>query len=586
MNLLVFKKYTKLVLPTLISLTALIIIYAEPVRAEVLNNASQAKISFTFDDGLTSSINSAAPVLAEYGYTGTNYVITNCVGMTTIPNKCPADSDMSYMTWSQIKTLRDSYGWEIGSHGVSHKEMSGLTAKKLEAEVANSKAALVAQGINPKAFATPYGDYDSKVMAAIAKYYSSHRGFADTGYNTWPYTDYLLRVQQVQYGVSVDTVRSYIDDAIANNTWLILVFHEVRDNPSVDPEDYQYSTANLSQIAAYVNQKNIKVTNISDGLVQSEASDNMVSDPVNGTSIGNGWTTDSPTNVTIDTKSNGNTPEPVTSVKVKASPAANIHIFSPTIIVNPLDTYVVKGFVNITNQTSGSIGCYVDEYDMYGNWASGQYLQTLGAWYTKDMSFVYIPTTDRVAKVKLQIIITANSGITAYIDSVRWIVTTSGPAPEPTPNPIGENLISNSSFENGIDGWITDSPSQIVLDSNGHGSHDSVRNSIKLTSNTTINSHIFSDKVEVSSGSVYSISIFVSAESLTSGIGFYMDEYDASGNWISGKYLYTKQSSDDEQVILSYTPTSANVVTASIQIIAIAGASNIAYIDEVRLLKI
>ncbi|MEZ6331166.1 MAG: hypothetical protein R3B12_04115 [Candidatus Saccharimonadales bacterium] len=67
------------------------------------------------------------------------------------------------------------------------------------------------------------------------------------------------------------------------------------------------------------------------------------------------------------------------------------------------------------------------------------------------------------------------------------------------------------------------------------------------------------------------------------GIGFYMDEYDASGNWISGKYLYTKQSSDDEQVTLSCTPTSANVVTASIQIIAIAG--QVIYIRRSKIIK-
>ncbi|HET6863665.1 MAG TPA: polysaccharide deacetylase family protein, partial [Candidatus Saccharimonadales bacterium] len=51
-----------------------------------------AKISFTFDDGYTSAATQAAPTLAKYGFTGTDYVISGCVGMTKAPNTCHADT--------------------------------------------------------------------------------------------------------------------------------------------------------------------------------------------------------------------------------------------------------------------------------------------------------------------------------------------------------------------------------------------------------------------------------------------------------------------------------------------------------------
>jgi peptidoglycan/xylan/chitin deacetylase (PgdA/CDA1 family) len=56
-------------------------------------------------------------------------------------------------------------------------------ARPVDAELANSKAALAAQGFNATAFAPPYGDYDMSTVAQVAKYYTSMRGFADVGNN-------------------------------------------------------------------------------------------------------------------------------------------------------------------------------------------------------------------------------------------------------------------------------------------------------------------------------------------------------------------------------------------------------------------
>src|ERR1051325_8720864 len=83
--------------------------------------APAAKVSFTFDDGYTSALTQAAPTLAKYGISGTNYIITGCVGMTTAPNTCRADTDKTYMTWDQIIQLKNTYGWDIGSHTVNHR---------------------------------------------------------------------------------------------------------------------------------------------------------------------------------------------------------------------------------------------------------------------------------------------------------------------------------------------------------------------------------------------------------------------------------------------------------------------------------
>ena len=75
------------------------------LAAQTLNPAPSAKVSFTFDDGLLSTLTQAQPVLAQYGLTGTVYAISGCVGMTTAPNTCRANNDTPYMTWDQLRQL-------------------------------------------------------------------------------------------------------------------------------------------------------------------------------------------------------------------------------------------------------------------------------------------------------------------------------------------------------------------------------------------------------------------------------------------------------------------------------------------------
>ena len=543
--------------------------------AAAQNPQPAAKVSFTFDDGYQSFLTEAAPALQTYGYSGTAYMTTSFVGQ---PN---------FLTWSQTSQLRDQYGWEIGSHSVTHPLMTNLTATQLEKEVANSKKALQNRGFNPTSFATPYGDYNEKVVAAIAKHYTNHRPFHDTGYNTWPYNNYLLRVQQVQRGVSVETVKSYIDEANRSNTWLILVFHDIKDVPSEDPQDYEYATDDLASIAGYVKSQGIAVSNVSDGLVTAPTEDNLVTNPVQGTTLGNGWTTDAPANVTVNTANNGSAPEPKTSVRVNvAAPnAKTVHVFSPTVQINPASNYVIQGYVNITILNGGEVGVYVDEYDANGNWISGQYKQTIGQMYVKDLSFAYSASSFEVAKARLQVIVISKSGMRVFIDNVRWYVAISGGVqPDPTPQPIpATNLVVNGEFTSGFSGWRTDKPAVITHDVAGNGSAVEPQNSVKITSISDANSHLFSDPMLVDASKSYTLQAYLSIVQLgTSDVSFYVDEYDASGAWISGKYLYTKHTVGAEQISLAYQPSSSSVAKVSLQLIAVSGSGLTAYVDNVR----
>jgi len=105
------------------------ILVANIPHASAATTAPGARVSFTFDDGMTSALTQAAPTLQKYGFTGTSYVITGCVGMNTAPNECRANTEKTYMSWEQINQLKNNYGWEIGSHTVNHPRWPAATPK-------------------------------------------------------------------------------------------------------------------------------------------------------------------------------------------------------------------------------------------------------------------------------------------------------------------------------------------------------------------------------------------------------------------------------------------------------------------------
>ncbi len=399
--------------------------------AQAATYTPTAKVSFVFDDGPTNTYTLAAPTLAKYGFVGTSAIITGCVGMTTTPNTCAADGTVPYMTWSQISELQNTYNWEIASHSVTHPLLATATPKLTEQQViqelTQSKSTLQANGFNAVDFVPPYGDYEPNghpVLADVAKTYQSMRGFQDTGFNTFPYNDYLLRDQLVQGSVAVSTLKSYVDTAKANNQWLILTFHDIVPNgASTASDDYQYNQADLDQIAAYVKSLSLPVVTLSGGLINSTS--NLLSNSSFDAAISstttdvNSWSTDDPTNIKQDTGNNGSYPSPTNSVSLKAT-TKDTHLFSPQVAIDSTQKYVLKNFLNVANITSGKISFYIDEYDANGVWLGGKNYAAETTKFVENINFEYVPSSVNVKKARLQVIVAANSGIQAFVDNIQW----------------------------------------------------------------------------------------------------------------------------------------------------------------------
>lgn len=560
-----------------------------PVQAAV-SIPSEPKISFTFDDGRASTYTRAAPILNSYNLSGTAYITTDCVGMTKVPNTCRAANDVSYMTWSDIKTLRDTYKWEIGSHSKSHPYMAStntadgqpnmLTPQQITNELTASKTALANQGITATSYASPYGDYSPSVLQEVAKSYGSHRGFADQNDNVWPYNDYLLNNMQVQSPVTTDAVKAKIDDAIAKKTWLVLTFHDIVPKPSKNANKYQWGSSQLQTIASYVKLKRdaglLKAVNASGGLATGTVNMLPGADFTGG--IASGWRTDSPIAFVANNRGNGAFPEPTHSIAFSANNLTrNDHLLSPTVSVSSSNAYLIKSYLNVTSILTGEVGYYIDEYDANGTWVSGQFKAREPGVFTQNINISYIPSSLAVKNASLQLYLTKGSMAKGYVDSFRWYQVSANTQPV--------NMVASGTFDDPWNsGWTTDNPSAVTLDTTGKGSPANPINSIKVIS-TTRNAHLFSPKIGVDATKAYYLESYANLAG-QGEMGVYIDEYNSDGTWISGQYKYTLTATGSRTINMQYQPSSSLVKTVQIQYIFTAQATPYTvYLDDVKLLQ-
>jgi peptidoglycan/xylan/chitin deacetylase (PgdA/CDA1 family) len=110
-------------------------------------------ILITFDDGYQDLFYKASPVLARLGMRATAYVIS---GRTT-------GIDRTFLTWRQLRTL-ERLGIEIGSHTVTHCDLTSLPDHQALRELVRSRRALEYRLRHPvQWFAYPFGAYDSRI---------------------------------------------------------------------------------------------------------------------------------------------------------------------------------------------------------------------------------------------------------------------------------------------------------------------------------------------------------------------------------------------------------------------------------------
>ncbi len=136
--------------------------------------------------------------------------------------------------------------WDFECHTQSHPWLDRLTDSEIRAQYEMVNAAFVAHGLAiPKHTAYPGGrlDHKGRVVAVTSEYRLTGRVVYGE-YNTWPWSDwYHLQAAQLKKNTSNNTMKSWIDTAVADGSWLVVLSHDVKANPTIygcTPEQLAY----------------------------------------------------------------------------------------------------------------------------------------------------------------------------------------------------------------------------------------------------------------------------------------------------------------------------------------------------------
>jgi peptidoglycan/xylan/chitin deacetylase (PgdA/CDA1 family) len=217
------------------------------------NSLSEGMLSLDFDDGWESTFANGLPILNAANLKSTLYIVSKYVGAP------------EYASLAEIMAAQ-SLGHEIGSHTQTHPQLPLLDPSSMEQEISQSKHDLITMGLSPiTSLAYPYGEYNDQVVALTkqAGYQSARTALVvDGGFNDKSTDHFLLKTQSVENNTSIETIKSWIETAVKNKTWLILVMHQIDNSGS----EYSISPQKLQQIVDYIKATQVKVVTVSQGL--------------------------------------------------------------------------------------------------------------------------------------------------------------------------------------------------------------------------------------------------------------------------------------------------------------------------------
>ncbi len=212
-------------------------------------------ISITSDDAYASYYKYGLPLEQKYGLTATDYILTGYINNTT-----------GYMTSAMVKALYAA-GHEIGSHSVSHLDLTTVTATKMDAELKNSQTFLqTLLGVPIKDYAAPYGAYNQQVVNNSKLYYQTYRG-VQSGYNAKNNFDANnIMVQNLVVTTTLAEVKSWIAQAQATNTWLVLVYHQI--DPSAAAGEYNTYPSDFDAQLAAIKASGVAVETVAQAVAE------------------------------------------------------------------------------------------------------------------------------------------------------------------------------------------------------------------------------------------------------------------------------------------------------------------------------
>jgi peptidoglycan/xylan/chitin deacetylase (PgdA/CDA1 family) len=267
------KKVSLTLFCILVASVLIVSLFITPIHA----SNGKGIITFTFDDGTLNQYTTIFPLMQEYNIHGTFYIITG--NYSSLAPDGLSQGRVNEIPISGLLTMQAA-GNEIGSHTVTHHDLSLLTDSQIEWECSQSKLTLQSWGLNVYNLASPQGIGNYTHADTIVKqYYQSSRSFM------FPYTPIALPDGNMGFkallGVSAEyegegcsysyndqliSNRQYIDYATQNNAWVILLIHNVADTEESAMEYGGIAINDLVSLFQYAKGSGAQILTIQEAL--------------------------------------------------------------------------------------------------------------------------------------------------------------------------------------------------------------------------------------------------------------------------------------------------------------------------------
>ncbi len=155
-------------------------------------------VAITFDDGIACAFENALPILQEFGYPASVFVVSSRVGGYNDWCEVFGFPRRRMLTTSEIRALAE-FGVDIGSHTANHLWLGKTEETVITKETQDSKAVLEdILGREVSHFAYPFGSWNPMTRNAVIE--AGYTGACSTmsGWNRKGTDPYLLRRSEIK----------------------------------------------------------------------------------------------------------------------------------------------------------------------------------------------------------------------------------------------------------------------------------------------------------------------------------------------------------------------------------------------------
>lgn len=213
-------------------------------------------VAITFDDGYQSVRDIALPEMTSREMVGTHYITYNLIG-----------AGEQYITQQELQDFIVA-GWEIGSHGLDHIDMTILPHQDLFTQLSESQQGLAdLSGQTITSFSTPYGYHNETVIEVINDFYQTHvNAWSDSNGLNYSHSFDPYNVHRIDFANTSAVEVCYMITNLPQDSMYILIMHNIVEGSNNSENIYDTSQAELITILNCIQSSEVEVVTVSDGI--------------------------------------------------------------------------------------------------------------------------------------------------------------------------------------------------------------------------------------------------------------------------------------------------------------------------------